>query len=528
MPINISDYRASTRGDSDSTFVNRSAQSDTDSVVVPELIEVGSQTEVAESNRTVDLEQYVVIVIRGRRLFFRIRVILETQRRGVEIPHVDVEWDMRTSGVFIGSSPAIFVLCDRLRAGLARELGTALRHELPTDVDDTIMAELDLRSALAWRDTCRNTAVIAIRGLQSTLRRLLRVVVPEPQLILDALYAYRGVIGGELALAFVLRDADFPLHHVQIFVPAVWFPFMVDALHDSLEPHISSVVSIAGLGRAFRKTSDCVIMHLKQATLVVIWRSTTTSALSPISFAPCTALINFVTPFSFGCGYPDLTLNGEALIADNAILIPLPFDYISLSTLHKRGLEIVWAPNSLQRFTGRAHPTEASESPLVETDVDYVGFVTLYGGNTFPLPRFHPAWKVPIRSHLFMDTDLLPPMPCLGSHGLCPRRLRFFGDARSITEFMDPFSADRELLQDRCMPPFGGTVGWRLATTYKCDNRKGCEEAIVNPRLLSKRGLRLPGVPGKCVYAWLRPLVHWSMILYSLHLTEGLSIEDGM
>ena len=51
-----------------SSSVNSSTAPDVTLVSIPELVEAESQTDVPESDRIIDLQQYLVIVIRGRKV----------------------------------------------------------------------------------------------------------------------------------------------------------------------------------------------------------------------------------------------------------------------------------------------------------------------------------------------------------------------------------------------------------------------------------------------------------------------------
>ncbi|KAI0698762.1 hypothetical protein C8Q76DRAFT_802836 [Earliella scabrosa] len=365
--------------------------------------------------------------------------------------------------------------------------------------------QLDLKSILAWQRTARAGCATGARALRSSLLRLLTPFVGNSDNFLHTLYNTRAVIAGELALAFMLRDPHFHFHFLQIYVPFLWYDKLITSLEAILHPSLERFSSFARLPKLLRHASSCAHFRLRSGLSVLVYQSSTSSALSPITSATCSALVNFVTPYSFGCGYPDLTLSRRAILADDSLLIGLPFDYEILHSLDQQGFDIAWSP---ARFVAPPSTTPAprtrSPSPLSDPgsliamssssdeEDDAVAPPPTAVHNTL---HYLPRWGVPAPRLDLLFSRRRQPAPCYADVHCCPNQLRFFGDRTSLLDFIDPAGTDRHLLEDRNLPPFGSIVIWQLSSSYECARGLACSS---NPRNTPHPGVvYLPAMPGK-------------------------------
>ncbi|KAI0708389.1 hypothetical protein C8Q76DRAFT_799659 [Earliella scabrosa] len=75
------------------------------------------------------LEQYMALVVDGRRIFFQVIVSVEYQGRGVIVPHVQVVWADR-SPPMVGRPTIIWgVFCSQLQSAMEREMRRAFEAE---------------------------------------------------------------------------------------------------------------------------------------------------------------------------------------------------------------------------------------------------------------------------------------------------------------------------------------------------------------------------------------------------------------
>ncbi|KAI0708388.1 hypothetical protein C8Q76DRAFT_600848, partial [Earliella scabrosa] len=177
---------------------------------------------------------------------------------------------------------------------------------------------LDMAAAVSLRNTCHQMRLHVAGAIRASLRVLLSGFVGESTEFLDALYSHRAVIGGEAALVFLLEDRPNIPPRLQLFVPRAWYPPYLERLHDLLFPETLRITTMAGLSVSERAADECTIFTLHNTRAVVVWCSSTISALSPIVSGPCTALMNFVTTESFGCAYPALTFSRRCLLGDES------------------------------------------------------------------------------------------------------------------------------------------------------------------------------------------------------------------
>ena len=72
-----------------------------------------------------------------------------------------------------------------------------------------IADELDITSLINWRNTCRVSYAQAVSSLGRSLLRFMEPLFPKAQTILKILQTFRALLGGEVALAFLLSDHPF-------------------------------------------------------------------------------------------------------------------------------------------------------------------------------------------------------------------------------------------------------------------------------------------------------------------------------
>lgn len=80
---------------------------------------------------------------------------------------------------------------------------------------------------------------------------------------------------------------------------------------------------------------------------------------------------------------------------------------------------------------------------------------------------------------------------------MCPQQVRFFGDASSLVDFLDPISTDRQELEEKCMPPYGTVVAWKLCSSYRCGGVIKCGPIEPDVMLLKNGFVHLPALSGK-------------------------------
>ena len=285
---------------------------------------------------------------------------------------------------------------------------------------------MDLPTILEWRRTCILNYAHATAALKRTLTILLNPFLSQPVALLDLISRYGAVIGGEVALAFILRHRLFQPHTLEIFTGTSMYQLLCREILS--DPRI--VPDITGLAVTIlphphnlqRDILETTHIHLRAARTLYIHRSSTLSPLSPIARSICTAMVNFVTPHCFGCAYPRLTLDDKALLSDLSESSMSDFDASLMLRLVEQGIDV-----SIDPATWKQYRTWS------------------------PTPTLADSTKA-----------------CWRSHYICPEQGRFFGDQGSLIDFIDPLGTPTAALRGRGLPPFGTSVIWRLSSLYRC------------------------------------------------------------
>ena len=285
---------------------------------------------------------------------------------------------------------------------------------------------MDLPSLLAWRSTCAVNYAHATAALKRSLTSAINPFLSHPQALLDIISRYSAVIGGETALAFMRRHHSFQGQTLEIFANvSLYEPLCRELLSDSRIA--SDVISTASTIALYPYNQQRDILETTQISLrstrtIYIRQSSTLSPLSPIARSTCTAMANFVTPHSFGCAYPSLTLHDKSLLADLTHGTIVEFDTSILRALADQQIEQAIDPASWRQYR--------ICSPTV--------------------------------------TITNTTKACWRSHYICPGQSRFFGDHGSLVDFIDPLGMPVAALLQKGSPPFGTTVIWRLSAAYRC------------------------------------------------------------
>ncbi|KAI0705718.1 hypothetical protein C8Q76DRAFT_630331 [Earliella scabrosa] len=271
---------------------------------------------------------------------------------------------------------------------------------------------------------------------------MLNVFVQCIDQFLDALTECRGVIGGEFALLYILRDPGFVPARLEVFVGDAEFYSFLDLLDLSTElSRHTMILDVLPTTNTF--ASDRAVSHVAPiltTTSLFIWvyEADCISASSPIGRTWTTGLMNFVTQYSFGCAYPMLTLRRLALMSDLCVDSMEDKDFITMHRMHGREFDFALHPSVWPRYKHISHRS----------------------GN--------------------LDT-----FPCLRELFICPDQARFFGDSGSLVVFMDTFSESREVMRSRGVAPYGHGALWRLWSSRRCDRFCAVADELLHGALIS-------------------------------------------
>ncbi|KAI0715417.1 hypothetical protein C8Q76DRAFT_796176 [Earliella scabrosa] len=275
----------------------------------------------------------------------------------------------------------------------------------------------------------------------------LRPFFSEPRTFLRHLTEHKAVVGGIAALSFLLRDPSVRCDVLQVFVGSFWYHNFVSALTNcpvNGQDVLNIRVRVAP--RQYAMDRDIVgvtTFYLRNGRRIFVYRSGIISPCSTISRSPSTALMNFFTEYSFGCAYPSLTFRRRALLCDLRTTHLAPTDYIILACLLKVGFQFAGSPAVWPEF--------------------HEGLATVHVDN-----------------------------PCFRHRFICPQQGRFFGDAGSLVDFVDPLGCKLPDPNVLSTPPFGPMIIWRLSSSYICQHGCNVNDPLVHAWAISGPLLIIP------------------------------------
>ena len=221
--------------------------------------------------------------------------------------------------------------------------------------------EMDIMSLTQWRLTCKTNYYQAVGSLKQSLTKMLDHFVPNPDFLLRTINKTRSVIGGEFALAFLLRDLSMLPKQLDVYASDYEFTALCTYLLE--DPDISRTITQYTrtqnpvLDALRLLVSSVLIIETTKGTSIRIHRSYMASSAAPLSRASCTALSNFITAHGYGCSHPLLTLNRRALIADQDIPQLFALNVDVQDRLIKHGFSLAFSPIAWLEFR---RPVDAS------------------------------------------------------------------------------------------------------------------------------------------------------------------------
>lgn len=303
-------------------------------------------------------------------------------------------------------------------------------------------------SLLTWRRTCRGHYAAVSRELRRNRLDLLTRFLLDPDAFLNQLTLCGGMIVGEAALSYMLRDPDICFVTLEIAIGNTYFLCFTTLIRDLLEDDGSLQAAMlktvpTDLAEQ-RNVSRVAEYRLRSGLVIIVYESATASACSVVAGMWTSALMNFVTEYTFGCAYPRLTLNLRGLLSGPRMETIGWTEFALISRLRQRGFDCRYSSSLWTSY-------EATGRPSGDLPLEGCGRM-LY---------------------------------------ICPHQARYFGDPGSLVVVPDTLSVDPVFLRSRCIPPYGPMAAWRVSADSLCDSN--CQEAdpLLPPFALSMLSLFL-------------------------------------
>ena len=306
----------------------------------------------------------------------------------------------------------------------------------------SLIVSMDLRTLLIWRATSRGNYADACHELRMSLQRLLLGFVPSPSALLNLLTRTRGLLSGEFAICYILRDASINPRSLDIYVGSIWFDNFIEEFAASPELCGYQVgygtTTHAHRHIQTRHVTETLEIWLSNDNLIAIHAAASPSACHAIACSPSSLGTTFVTESSFAIAYPRLTLSRRAIICWDLVAESSSSELDMYDHLESSGFSFEEDPSVWPEFSGG------------------------------------PCSGVS-----------LSPFECLRSLYICPQQGRYFGDSGSLVCFMDTLSVDVAQLKDRSIPPYGIMAVWRLPSNVICDAQCDLSDDLLAPCVIA-------------------------------------------
>lgn len=213
---------------------------------------------------------------------------------------------------------------------------------LPPEIVHDIADACSLPSLLSLRRTSKWLHAHASEVLQSDRRKLIVHYFPNAEQLWRCLDETHAVVGGLAALLFLLRNPRALPATLDIYVSSLDSDRLEQLMEEDLDLFLTNVEQ--DTNRLGHHVSRAATFTISATRFITVHTSMSVSALDPIAITPVTALLNWVSPHTFACGYPSLTFQQRCVAAAptgiHLNLLPL---YRILSGLH---FELATEPSS--------------------------------------------------------------------------------------------------------------------------------------------------------------------------------------
>ena len=329
-----------------------------------------------------------------------------------------------------------------------------ISSSLHPEIGGLFADHMDIKSLCLWRATCKYNYAQATASLRRSLMKLLSPFLHTPSLLVNLVTEHHALFGGEIALAFILRDSTYLPRELEIYASKSSFPDLSDTIlrrpnilciqHTSETIHSEHYT----LRRLITKTLH---IRLTNGLNIHLHSSYNSSAVAGIARSFTTGLSNYVSGQGFACSHPVLTLHRRALLSDVIL------DAKSALDTRVMGNMVTW------------------------------GFQFAVSPSTWPEYLICPD-----------NTDIQSPLQCWRSLYMCPSQGRYFGDPGSFVNYFDLLAGDADLCVSRSLPPYGPMLAWRVMTTFPCTDDCDSYDPLVGdgvtslPLLVTQNSLGRP------------------------------------
>ena len=315
------------------------------------------------------------------------------------------------------------------------------RSSLHPEIGGLFTDNMDIKSLCLWRATCRHNYAQGTASLRRSLMKLLSPFLHTPSLLVDLVTEHHALFGGEVALAFILRDSTYLPRDLEIYVGDCHFPDLVATIlrNPTLLRIQHTSESTYSQNYALRRLiSTTLQIRLANGLNIHLHSSYTSSAVAGIARSFTTGLSNYISGQGFACSHPVLTLHRRALLSDVVLDAKSALDTRIMANMIARGFQFAVSPSTWPEYL--ICPDNAGAQSALQ---------------------------------------------CWRSLYMCPSQGRYFGDPGSFVNYFDPLAGDADVCVSRSLPPYGPMLAWRVMTTFPCTDDCDSYDALVGDGVTS-------------------------------------------
>ncbi|TFK85192.1 hypothetical protein K466DRAFT_601393 [Polyporus arcularius HHB13444] len=183
-----------------------------------------------------------------------------------------------------------------------------------------IWAAVDLPTLLVLRSCSHNALTVVGEVLRASVSLLCRQFLDDTAAFLQELSHCRGVIGGQVAVRFMLRDLPFVPESLEVYVPPdvhlEMQRHLLDTHHMTLLVSFDSPENADEAWLADHALHYTDVLRTQQGRTIILHRCSEAEPLAAVACAPTSAEVTYVSPEGFGTAYPALLFQHRALVAD--------------------------------------------------------------------------------------------------------------------------------------------------------------------------------------------------------------------
>lgn len=195
-----------------------------------------------------------------------------------------------------------------------------MRSFLQLSVDDHVVvcSQMDMRTLLTLRCCSKSTLLAIASLLRRNLEELCREFLPKPEHFVSCLARSHAYLGGDAAIRFILRQSNFPVRGLEIYVG----PDHMSSIYYELQ--LFQGAAMGTIAQAEDEEDGWMEKHALESVTyawtssghITVHESISDDPLAPLGCRRTSLEATYVNPSHFGTAFPSLLFQHRGLMAD--------------------------------------------------------------------------------------------------------------------------------------------------------------------------------------------------------------------